>query len=58
MKHVLVWFLILTLALSATALAQNDIGAPDTIRIECPIELSPVAVDDSFGIPIYLIASQ
>jgi hypothetical protein len=61
MKHTVVWFLILTLALSATTLAQqhpNDIGVADTIRIECPIELAPVVVGDSFGIPVYLWSDE
>ncbi|MFH2054390.1 MAG: dockerin type I domain-containing protein [bacterium] len=56
MKQV-VWFLILALAISATAFAQQDpadIGAADTVRIGCPLEISPAVEGDSFGIPVYL----
>lgn len=60
MKRV-VWFLILTLAISATALAQQDpadIGEADTVRIACPLEISPAVDGDSFGVPVYLWSDE
>jgi hypothetical protein len=58
MRHVVVWLLATAflLGFSAASAQQhpNDIGAADTIRIECPIEISPIMVGDSFGIPVMI----
>lgn len=60
MKHA-VWFLILVLVLSATAFGQqdpSDTGVADTIRVGCPIEISPAVDGDSFAIPIYIWSDE
>lgn len=56
----LVVLLIALSVLSHSANAQdpNDYGIPDTVRIECPVLVDPVAPGDSFKVGVYVWSDE